>query len=53
MAHRYHGVLAPNSHPRAAVVALGRELTEDPSAPTEGTAPPTPARNARSPTPYF
>ncbi len=50
MAHRYRGVLAPNSHPRAAVVALGRELTDDPSAPTEGTAP---ARNAGSPTRYF
>jgi len=52
--HRYHGVLAPNSPLRAAAVALGRDLTDDPSALTEVATPPTaPTRNGRSPARYL
>jgi hypothetical protein len=52
--HRYHGVLAPNAPLRAAATALGRDLTDDPSAPAEVAAPPaTPAPNARSPVRYL
>jgi hypothetical protein len=43
-------VLAPNSLLRAAAVVLGRNLTDDPSAPDEVAAP---ARNAQSPAPYL
>ena len=52
--HRYHGVLAPNAPLRAAAIALGRDLTDAPSAPAEAAAPPpVPARNARSPARYL
>lgn len=52
--HRYHGVLAPNAPLRAAAIALGRDLTDDPSAPAEAAAPPpAPAPNARSPARYL
>jgi len=43
--HRSHGVLAPNAPLRAAAIALGRDLTDDPSAPAEAAPPPpVPAR---------
>ena len=52
--HRYHGVLAPNAPLRAAAIALGRDLTDAPSAPAEAAAPPSvPARSARSPARYL
>jgi len=47
-------VLAPNSPLRAAAVVLGRDLTDDPSAPDEVATPSeAPARNARSPARYL
>lgn len=47
-------MLAPNSPLQAAAVVLGRDLTDDPSAPDEvATTSAAPARNARSPARYL
>jgi hypothetical protein len=52
--HRYHGVLAPTSPPRAAATAVGRDAADDPSTSAELAATPAaPVLRVRAPARYL